>query len=62
MGLGTAQPHYFPAFVDSTGAKQCVEIDKALFDTFDRFELDDVSFMNEMDRHYEQSEQTEESV
>ena len=61
-GLGTAQPHYFLAFVDSTGAEQCVEIDKALFDAFDRFELDDVSFMNEMDRHYERSEQTEQSL
>ena len=61
-GLGTAQPHYFLAFVDSTGAEQCVEIDKALFDAFDRFELDDISFMNEMDRHYERSEQTEQSL
>ena len=61
-GLGTAQPHYFLSFVDSTGAEQCVEIDKALFDAFDRFELDDVSFMNEMDRHYERSEQTEQSL
>ena len=39
-----------------------MEIDKALFDVFDRFELDDVSFMNEVDRHYEQSEQTEPSL
>ena len=61
-GLGTAQPHYFLAFVDSTGAEQCVEIDKALFDVFDRSELDDISFMNEVDRHYEQSEQTEASL
>ena len=29
---------------------------------FDRFELDDISFMNEVDRHYEQSEQTEQSL
>ena len=61
-GLGTAQPHYFLAFVDSTGAEQCVEIDKTLFDVFDRSELDDISFMNEVDRHYEQSEQTEASL
>ena len=61
-GLGTAQPRYYLAFVDSTGAEQCMEIDKALFDVFDRFELDDISFMNEMDRHYEQSEQTEQSL
>ena len=61
-GLGTAQPHYFLSFVDRTGAEQCVEIDKALFDVFDRFELDDISFMNEVDRHYERSEQTEQSL
>ena len=61
-GLGTPQAHYYLAFVDSTGTKQCMEIDKALFDVFDRFELDDISFMNEMDRHYEQSEQTEQSL
>ena len=61
-GLGTSQPRYYLTFVDSTGTEQCMEIDKALFDVFDRFELDDVSFMNEVDRHYEQSEQTEQSL
>ena len=61
-GIGTAQPHYYLSFVDSAGADQRVEIDKALFDVFDRSELDDISFMNEMDRHYEQSEQTEASL
>ena len=61
-GLGTAQPRYYLTFVDSTGTKQCMEIDKALFDVFDRFELDDISFMNEVDRHYEQSDQTEQSL
>ena len=36
-----------------------MEIDKALFDAFNEFELDDLSFFNEVDRHYEQSEVTE---
>ena len=45
-GLGTAQPRYYLAFVDSTGTEQCMEIDKALFDVFDRFELYEISFMN----------------
>lgn len=58
----TATPHYYLVFMDGSGAKQRVEIDKALFDAFDSFELDDVSFMNEVDRHYEQSEQTEQSL
>ena len=60
--LGTDQPRYYLAFVDSTGIEQCMEIDKTLFDVFDRFELEDISFMNEVDRHYEQSEQTEQSL
>ena len=50
--LGTDQPRYYLAFVDSTGIEQCMEIDKTLFDVFDRFELDDISFMNEVDRHW----------
>ena len=58
----TANPHYYLAFTDGSGAEQCIEIDKILFDVFDRFELDDISFMNEVDRHYEQSEQTEQSL
>ena len=61
-GINTAQPHYYLSFVDSSRVKRCMEIDKALFDAFDEFELDDLSFMNEVDRHYEQSEQTEQSL
>ena len=61
-GIDTACPHFYLSFQDSSGAKRCMEIDKALFDAFDRFELDDVSFMNEVDRHYEQSEQTDQSL
>lgn len=36
-----------------------MEIDKAVFDLLDRFELDDLSFLNEWDRHIEHSELTE---
>ena len=60
--INTATPHYYLSFVDRGMVERCVEIDQVLFDTFDRFELDDVSFMNEVDRHYEQSEQTEPSL
>ncbi len=62
VGIKTDQPHYYLSFRNSAGTKQFMEIDKTLFDAFDRFELDDLSFMNEVDRHYEQSEQTEESL
>ena len=50
------------SFEDSGGLRRNMEIDKTLFDAFDGFELDDLSFMNEADRHYERSEQTEQSL
>jgi len=62
VGIKTDHPHYYLSFKDSTGVKQFMEIDKTLFDAFDRFELDDLSFMNEVDNHYEHSEQTEASL
>ena len=40
-------------------ATRWMEIDKTLFDAFNEFELDDLSFFNEVDRHYERSEVTE---
>ena len=60
--IESAEPHYFLSFSDSEGMARCIEISKAVFDAFDRFELDDISYMHKVDRHYEQSEQTEESV
>jgi len=62
VGIDTAQPHYYLSFTDGSHVRWCVEIEKALFDAFDRFELDDLSFMNKVDKHYEQSEQTENSL
>lgn len=62
VGINTAYPHYYLSFADGSRVERCMEIDKALFDAFDEFELDDLSFMNEVDRHYEQSEQTEASL
>ena len=38
------------------------EINAAVFALFDAFELDDLSYLNEVDRHYEQSELTEGSL
>lgn len=62
VGVHTDLPHYYIAFTDSAGVRQELEIDKALFDTLDRFELDDLSFLNEVDNHYERSELTEASL
>ena len=60
-GINTAHPRFYLFFKDGGGVKRWMEIDKALFDAFNEFEfeLDDLSFFNEVDRHYEQSEVTE---
>ena len=58
-GINTTHPRYFLAFTDSNKVKRWMEIDKTLFDAFNEFELDDLSFFNEVDRHYERSEMTE---
>ena len=61
-GINTAAPHYYLSFVDSSGVERCVEIDKPLFDAFDRFELEDISFMHKVDKHHERTEQAEASL
>ena len=62
IGLNTNHPKYFLSFKDVNGTHHYMEIDNELFEALDQFELDDISFMNEVDRHYEQSEQTEASL
>lgn len=39
VGAHTDRPHYYIAFTDSTGIRQELEVDKAVFDTLDRFGL-----------------------
>ena len=43
-GINTTHPRYFLAFTDSNKVKRWMEIDKALFDAFNEFELDDLLF------------------
>ena len=62
VGIHTDQPHYFIAFTDYEGIRHEIEIDKVLFETLNRFELDDLSYLNEVDNHYERSELTEASL
>lgn len=62
VGIETDRPHYYIRFTDSLCVEQCMEIEKELFDLFDRFELDDLSFLNEVDRHYDLSDQSEETL
>ena len=58
-GIHTGHPQYFLSFVDGSGVRHCMEIEQALYAAFDRFELEDLAHLNDVDRHYEQSEQTE---
>ena len=51
--------HYYISFIDGQGRNIRLEISRELFATFDRFELEDLSFLNEVDNHYEHSELTE---
>lgn len=50
------------SFRDGQGILQEITIDRELFELLDRFELDDLSYLNEVDRHYEHSELTEISL
>lgn len=62
IGINTDHPHYYLSFADGQGINRKLEISKMLFDTLNRFELDDLSFLNEVDRHYEHSELTDASL
>lgn len=53
---------YSLSFNDGQGVHQQFKIDKALYDVFDRFELEDLVVLNEFDRHTEHSELTEETL
>lgn len=47
---------YFLSFKDGRGDLQEFEITKTLYDIFNRFELDDLVYLNVWDRHIEHSE------
>ena len=42
--------------------RQRLEIDQAIYELFDRFELEDKRFLNEVDRHYEHIDLTEAEI
>lgn len=62
VGIGTDHARYFVSFRDGQGVEHHEEISRELFDAFNTFELEDLSFLNEVDNHYEHSELTEESL
>ena len=47
---------YYISFKDGQGVYHEFEINKALYDAFDSFELEDVRYFNVLSRHIEQSE------
>ncbi len=49
----------FISFQDGQGMPHEIEITRALYNLFDAFELHDLSYLNKVDRHVEQSELTE---
>lgn len=57
----TGNKHWL-SFRDGQGILHEIMIDRELFELLDRFELDDLSFLNEVDRHYEHSELTDSSL
>ena len=62
VGIETDSPHFYISFTDSQGIHICMEINRSLFELFDRFELDDLSYLNEVERHLTQSELSDETV
>lgn len=60
--LSTENQKYYVSFKDINRNIQKTEVDKSVFDAFDSFELDDISIMNEAERHYEYLELTEETL
>ena len=61
--IGTTEDGcHWLTFTDGQGHRHHFEISAAVFALFDSFELDDLSYLNEVDRHYEQSELTEGSL
>ena len=61
--IGTTEDgRHWLTFLDGQGDRHHVEISAAVYALFDSFELDDLSYLNEVNRHYEQSELTEASL
>lgn len=60
--LTEKEDKHFLSFWDGQGVLRELQITKELFEVLNRFELDDLSILNEWDRHYEHSELTEISL
>ncbi|RGE13696.1 sigma-70 family RNA polymerase sigma factor [Desulfotomaculum sp. OF05-3] len=60
--LMIVEGRYYLSFKDGRGIMQNIEIDKVLYDLFNRFELEDISYLNRVSRHIEHSELTESTL
>lgn len=58
-GKDTGHLRYYVQFQDGERKPHTLEISEDLFNAFNRFELEDLSFLNEVDRHYEQTAREE---
>lgn len=60
--LSQNEDKHYLSFRDGQGILRELQITKELFEVLNRFELDDLSVLNEWDRHIEHFEQTEQSL
>lgn len=60
--LSQKEDKHYISFRDGQGVLRELQITKELFEVLNRFELDDISILNEWDRHIEHFEQTEQSL
>ena len=60
--LYTKAGRYYISFVDVNNNFQKIEVSQKVFESFNKFELEDISQMNEYDRHLEHSEVEENTL
>lgn len=60
--LSVVSGRFYLSFRDGMGVLHEMEIDGNLYELLNTFELEDLSYLNEWDRHIEQSELSEETL
>ena len=60
--LSIVSGRFYLSFRDGLGVLHEMEIDGELYELLNAFELEDLSYLNEWDRHIEQSELSEETL
>ncbi len=58
VGADTKHPKYYVRFTDGTDTVHCIEIEQTVFEEMDSFELDDLSHLNKVDRHFDKQSST----